>query len=63
MKEIGEADLGCRSREADSADEQAHGIFLAGEYCSTAARTTDLRVLARAVRNGIGLPFGFLRRI
>jgi hypothetical protein len=29
--------------------------------CSTAARTADLRALARRVRSAIGRPFGFLR--
>ena len=39
------------------------GPFWRAKTCSTAARTADLRALARAVRRGIGLPLGFLRWI
>ena len=39
------------------------GPFWRAKTCSTAERTADLRALARAVRRGIGLPFGFLRWI
>jgi hypothetical protein len=39
------------------------GPFCRAKTCSTAERTADLRALARAVRRGIGFPFGFLRWI
>ena len=39
------------------------GPFWRAKTCSTAARTADLRALARAVRRGSGLPLGFLRWI
>ena len=39
------------------------GPFSRAKTCSTPERTIDLRALARAVRCGIGLPFGFLRWI
>ena len=61
--EVGEADFGPRAGNTDGADEQAHRPFRRAKTCSTAERTADLRALARAVRRGIGLPFGFLRWI
>ena len=42
---------------------RAIGPFCRAKTCSTAARTADLRVLARAVRRGIGLPLSFLRMV
>ncbi len=63
VDEVGEADPGSRSSNADGADEQAHRPFLPREDVLDRRPHGRLRAFARPVRRGIGLPFGFLRWI
>jgi hypothetical protein len=56
VDEVSQADLGCRSGEPMVRMSRPIGPFCRVKTCSIAARTLDLRPLARAVCRGIGLP-------